>query len=277
MQASDWATALARSPLPCSRRLASASLTQVPAAPLPRHLVPVLLPALVELLVKLGLDSRVSLPPSLSKAFSLVESALKSARSSNDGNMCDKGEGLPSDWLSVVQQCFKQSVSSLAKSLEYALTCTGIVVDTYGVSGGARPVSTVLFPDRPNGNIENHEIEIDTGGDLSSGTIEDCLIKDLSDECDGATKRTWRGGRFRVLLFGDAKHGQRFVAGAIFSGFEGLAQMRTLSLPAMLMEGGGDVEQGLICILGQVYTLIANMALKTSLFICVGVINLESS
>lgn len=70
MKAKDWAKAVARAPLPCSRRLASTALTQAPAAPLPRHLAPALLPLMVKVLVKLGLDARVSLPPLLEKCFS---------------------------------------------------------------------------------------------------------------------------------------------------------------------------------------------------------------
>jgi len=83
---------------------------------------------------------------------------------------------------------------------------------------------------------------------FSSQKEDQCI--DTSSLLDSTHKPKWSGGKFHLLLLGGAKHGLRLFAGAIFLGFQGLIQMQTLSLPAMLMEGCGDMEQGLICLIG---------------------------
>jgi hypothetical protein len=264
VKAKDWASAIAHAPLPCSRRQASTSLTQVPAAPLPRHLVPTLLPILVELLVTLGCDARVSLPPSLSKALVLVELALKTVRSGNTLKGCNtcRVSGPPENWLTMVQTCFKQN-PTLAKALENGLTSAGIIVETYDASCSTRPVSTVLFPDKVINSSENCSVEMNgvgdnhTGDQTASSTTQVCINEPIDEV---TTKTNWQGGTFRILLLGDGKQGQNYVAGAFIHGFEGLAQMCTLSLPAILMEGGGDVEQGLIYIIGQFHERIQRIS-----------------
>nr|XP_024382462.1 uncharacterized protein LOC112285693 isoform X2 [Physcomitrium patens] len=257
VKAKDWAKAVARAPLPCSRRLASSSLTHVPATPLPRHLAPALLPILVELVVKLGLDARVSLPPLLAKAFYLTELAL-TAESNLQNTECsyfsNKGVILPEKWQTMVVDCFKDTTSGLGKALEYAFLDTGIMFDAYGAPHYSQPASTVRF--------ENAGIAADEGWVTSKNSRGPSNYEGLSssrrisndndlDEMDTAAQQKWPGCKFRVLLLGGAKQGQKLVAGAVISGFEGLAQTRTLSLPAMLMEGGGDMEQGLIYIIGE--------------------------
>jgi hypothetical protein len=89
------AATLAQVPVPCSGRFASASLNRVPDAPLPRHLVPVLLPALVEVIVNLGLDDQTYPPPALLKAFSLTQCVLKSVRGRTTMNSIEKQIGFP--------------------------------------------------------------------------------------------------------------------------------------------------------------------------------------
>lgn len=258
VKAKDWAKAVARAPLPCSRRLASTSLTQAPAAPLPRHLAPILLPVLVEVLVKLGLDARVSLPPLLDKSFSLVKAALIAASNINntDENFPDRVVNVPECWFTMVVKCFKETPSTLAKAMEDAFLDTGIMVDTYGAPRLSQPASTVHFISVGTGSdrsrVASKNLEETSG---NGGRIPPCMRQILSDdsldETEVALKQKWPGCKFRILLVGGAQQGQKFVAGAIISGFEGLAQIRTLSLPAMLMEGGGDMEQGLIYIIGQ--------------------------
>lgn len=258
VKAKDWAKAVARAPLPCSRRLASTSLTQAPAAPLPRHLAPILLPIIVDVLVKLGLDARVSLPPLLEKSFLLVKAALITASNINntDGNFPDKVLNLPECWSTMVVNCFKETPSTLAKAMEDAFLDTGIMVDTYGAPRLSQPASTVHFTGFAIGSdksrIASKNLEEPSG---NGGRIPTCMRQILSDdsldELEVTPKQKWPGCKFRIMLIGDAQQGQKFVAGAIINGFEGLAQIRTLSLPAMLMEGGGDVEQGLIYIIGQ--------------------------
>lgn len=259
VKAKDWAKAVARAPLPCSRRLASTSLTQVPAAPLPRHLAPTLLPILVEVLVKLGLDGRVSLPPLLAKAFSLVELALKAASSLHnmDNDLFNGGVDFPERWHSMVLDCFKET-PSLAKALEDAFLDTGIMVDTYGAPCLSPPSSIVQFGNdgtsTERSRVAFKSSKEPNGDDVRIPTcMRQILSDDYIDETDFVGKRKWPGCKFRILLLGGAQLGQKFVAGALINGFEGLAQTRTLSLPAMLMEGGGDVEQGLIYIIGPCF------------------------
>ena len=256
VKAKDWAKAVARAPLPCSRRLASTSLTQVPAAPLPRYLAPVLLPILVEVLVKLGLDSRVSLPPLLATAFSLVELALKATCNlrNTDKDIPKRGVDLPECWHTMVLNCFKET-PSLAKALEDAFLDTGVMVDTYGASRLAQSISTVHLgndgtsDDRSRVDFKSMKEPSDNEARIPT-CMRQLLSDDSLDETEFGVKQKWPGCRFRILLLGGAQQGQKFVAGALISGFEGLAQTRTLSLPAMLMEGGGDIEQGLIYIIG---------------------------
>jgi hypothetical protein len=257
VKAKDWAKAVARAPLPCSRRLASTSLTQVPAAPLPRHLAPALLPILVEVLDKLGLDARVSLPPLLAKAFSLVELALKAANNlrNTDKDLSNRGVNLPECWHTMALDCFKETPSSLAKAMEDAFLDTGIMVDTYGVPGLSQPASTVRFGNDGTGanrsRIAFKNSKEPGRNDVRIPTCMRQILGDVNlDETDFAVEQKWPGCKFRILLVGGAQQGQKFVAGALINGFEGLAQTRTLSLPAMLMEGGGEIEQGLIYIIG---------------------------
>jgi len=220
-------------------------------------LAPVLLPILVEVLVNLGLDARVSLPPLLEKSFSSVKAALRAASTTNnvDGNLSERVVNLPECWLSMVVECFKETPSTLAKAMEDAFLNTGIMVDTYGAPRLSQPASNVHFTSVGTGSDRSHvtskNLEDPSGNGGRPTCMRQILSDDSLDETEVELKQKWSGCKFRILLVGGAQQGQKFVAGAIINGFEGLAQIRTLSLPAMLMEGGGDVEQGLIYIIGQ--------------------------
>jgi hypothetical protein len=84
VRAADWRNALLAAAEPCSRRQGLSALSAAAARPMPRHLVPVLLPALARLLQVLH-SSGLPLPP---------EAACSAALAADKGN---RGRREPED------------------------------------------------------------------------------------------------------------------------------------------------------------------------------------
>lgn len=114
----DWATALEKVSPPCSWRSAKAAVNTVVCAPLPCHILPVLLWPMVELLVSLHLDDRVTLPPILDKVARLLEETLK----------CNLG----GSWIDHIDLFLRDTLPNssrkrLEQDLEKVFTVAGMV------------------------------------------------------------------------------------------------------------------------------------------------------
>eukprot|EP01018_Ginkgo_biloba_P015729 Gb_11471 [translate_table: standard] len=223
---SDWATAIAQAPPPCSRRAGSMVINDVIAVPLQRHMVPALLQPLVELLFSLYLDGRIVLPPILSKAAMLIQSIIRST--------LEEKCLLTTPCCSSL--CSMLSGSSVAKDIERSLSAVGLIYD------GIESLSSDCLVSSPCEDI--------------TGDVEDSDVKSDEAYSENMEKlKSWRtkgkGVGFRVLIAGDPKVGQKYLASCILHGFEGNVEIRKLNLSTMSQEGHGDIIQGLTHILGN--------------------------
>ncbi|KAH9311657.1 hypothetical protein KI387_026692, partial [Taxus chinensis] len=221
----DWAVALAQVPPPCSRRASSMAVNDVSAMPLQKHMVSSLLQPLVELLVSLYLDGRIALPPVLYKATRLIESIVTL-------DLQEKSSIIIPWWSSLKSLTVG---SRVAKDIAKNLSSIGLICE------GSEFISSDLVSILPDEDIAQN-IE-----DFSFKTVESHL-KDM--EKLNLLGNKGRGIGFRVLISGDPKSGQQYLASCILHGFEGYIEIRKLNLPTMLQEGHGDTIQGLTHILG---------------------------
>lgn len=219
---SDWAAALVQAPPPCSRRAASMAINDVSALPLQRHMVSALLQPLVELLVSLYQDGRIILPPVLSEAARLIESIARS-------NLEEKNP-LKQTWWSLLKSL--SPGSGVAKDIEKCLSSVGLIYD--GIAS-----SNSLFS-RGEENVRDTK---DYGVNSTEGHLKNMEKLKLWGN-------KGKGVGFRVLINGDPKAGQKYLASCIIRGFEGHVEIRKLNLSTMSQEGHGDIVQGLTHILG---------------------------
>lgn len=219
---SDWAAALVQAPPPCSRRAASMAINDVSASPLQRHMVSALLQPLVELLVSLNRDGRIVLPPALSEAARSIESIARS-------NLKEKSPFKHAWWSSLQSM---SPGSGIAKDIEKSLSSVGLISD--GIES-----SDFLF----SPGEENERDVKDYGFNSTEGHLKNMEKLKLWGN-------KGKGVGFRVLITGDPKAGQKYLASCIIHGFEGHVEIRKLNLSTMSQEGHGDIIQGLTHILG---------------------------
>ncbi|KAJ7535761.1 hypothetical protein O6H91_12G044900 [Diphasiastrum complanatum] len=238
VKAVDWAAALVKGSPPCSRRMANIAFSEVSVAPLPKHVVPVLLQPLVQILLCLDFDGRFLLPPVLTRTVCLAKVALRHA-SVKAVNSTD------SSLLSHLNEyCSKMSV---ARGLEHALIQGGLIADVHKVL----PTEECPLPTRnhPFGSCETTQKAAKSCELIDS--VSGCAIDLAEGEQFEPGKQKWKASKFRVLITGGFGHGQNLLASCLLHGFEGAAQLRLLSLHTMIQAGCGDAEQGIIHIVGE--------------------------
>ncbi|GLJ26574.1 hypothetical protein SUGI_0515190 [Cryptomeria japonica] len=222
---SDWAAALAQAPPPCSRRVSSMAVDDVSALPLQKHMVSTLLQPLVELLVSLYLDGRIALPPILWKACRLIQGIVTM-------DLQEKNHIIIPWWSSLKSLPVG---SKVARDIENSLSSVGLICD------GCESLSSDL-------------VSISLDEEITQNIEDSCLKTAENNFKDMQKLNVWgnkgRGIGFRVLICGDPKSGQKYLASCILHGFEGYVEIRKLSLATMFQEGHGDLIQGLTHILG---------------------------
>ncbi|KAJ0985985.1 hypothetical protein J5N97_004341 [Dioscorea zingiberensis] len=207
----DWIQALSFAPPPCSRREAGMAANDIVSSPLYGHLVPCLLRPLSHLLMLLGIDDHIWLPPSLSRASKSVKNLIFSS-------LQEKGisTGLwPSHLHHLIQEV------DVSKKIEKGLSQCGLLLDQSGIM-------TSYMADDYN-NIH------DEFGSCKS--MEKHLNK-------------WRNSSgFRALISGNPRSGQHHLASCLLHTFVGHIEIQKVNLATILQEGHGDIIRGLTHIL----------------------------
>ncbi|XP_059662679.1 uncharacterized protein LOC132308577 [Cornus florida] len=212
----DWLEALSVSPPPCSRREAGMAANDVVSSPLETHLVPCLLQPLSKLLISLYLDERLWLPPSLSKAVTLIKSVMIST--------LDKKKVESDHWWSHVHDLLQEA--SVAKEIESCLSRASIVIGEASYAG---------FDDLDAVTDANSSKVLQMGARTS-------LLRNISF---GQGKKLG----FRVLISGSPRSGQRYLASCLLHCFAGNVEIQKVDLATISQEGHGDPVQGLTQIL----------------------------
>ncbi|KAG9447775.1 hypothetical protein H6P81_013903 [Aristolochia fimbriata] len=221
----DWLAALAHAPPPCSRREVGASANDIVSSPLHPHLVPCLLPPIAHLLISLYLDERIWLPLSLSKAAKLLKDVTFSAL---------EQKKLPSlSWGSYL--CELMQEPAIANEAERILVVTGFLT---GMPSFSAPEA---LENGHNDDCENPNPVIckfnPKGFHLGRNPVR-----------KGAASLETKSG-FRMLVSGNRRCGQRYLAACLLHGFVGHVEVHKANLATISQEGRGDIIQGLTRIL----------------------------
>ncbi|XP_039119762.1 uncharacterized protein LOC120256063 [Dioscorea cayenensis subsp. rotundata] len=207
----DWIAALSFAPPPCSRREAGMAANDVVSSSLYGHLVPCLLEPLCHLLILLGIDDRIWLPPSLSRASKSVKNIIFSS-------LLEKGIST-NLWLSHLHHLIQEIDTS--KEIEKRLSLFGLLVDQSGI------MTSYTTDDYDN----NHD-EFGCGKPM-----EKYLSK-------------WHNtSGFRALIAGTPRSGQHHLASCLLHTFVGHIEIQKVNLATILQEGHGDIIRGLTQIL----------------------------
>ncbi|XP_050369450.1 uncharacterized protein LOC126787623 [Argentina anserina] len=218
----DWLEALTCSPPPCSRREVGIAANEVVCSPLPTQLIPCLLQPLSTMLVSLYLDERLWLPKSLRRAATMIESVVVSAL--NRKNM------LSDRWWSHIDVLLQEA--DVAKDIERKLLDVGILNGNTAVAD-----TEVCNYDDVDDGILNSEISVEHNG----GT-RPTLLQNRSDAS------TYKPG-FRILIAGNSRSGQRHLASCLLHCFVGNVEIQKVDLATVMLEGHGDIAQGITQIL----------------------------
>eukprot|EP00850_Spirogloea_muscicola_P015718 SM000123S25830 [mRNA] locus=s123:93745:101705:+ [translate_table: standard] len=238
----DWATALKDAPLPCSRRPALAVLDQVSVGPLPHHLFPAIGHGLVATLLGIYEKAPHHLPALVVEACSKIAGSQQ--REDRKGNMeiclVRAGVVLPS----------RLKLSSKTNLLsESSLFPEGL--------GKATQVSAVQVECRPEA--------VDTGSVYDVGTERDDDMwgkneihcnSSMHSPCTGEMQagslpKVMPSTGFHALISGSGCVGQHLVAAAVIQALDWNAPAHMLSIPTMVLEGGGEVALGLSNIIAE--------------------------
>ncbi|KAF8391293.1 hypothetical protein HHK36_023595 [Tetracentron sinense] len=217
----DLLEALACAPPPCSRREAGMAANEIVSSPLQTHLIPCLLQPLSLLLVSLYLYEGLWLPPILSKAAKVIKSVIISAL---------EKKKMPSRfWGSHVNDLIQEA--DVAREIERNLSHVGIVNGAFSFAG-----SDALKDDTDDDNENSEPCKVHHAGARTS------LLRNLSY----SSRKT---SRFRVLIAGSPRSGQRHLASCLLHGFVGNIEIQKVNLATISQEGRGDVVQGVTHIL----------------------------
>ncbi|KAF8413815.1 hypothetical protein HHK36_001808 [Tetracentron sinense] len=216
----DWLDALAYVPPPCSRREAGMAANVLVSSPLYTHLIPCLLQPLSLLLVSLYLYEHLWLPPSFSKAAKGIERVIISAL---------EKKNMPSHlWWSRVNDLIQEA--DIAREIERNLSVAGLVNGAFSFA-----VSDSLNDDTDDDNKFEPSKMHHAGARTN-------LLRNMS--------YSWgKTSRYRVLIAGSPRSGQRHLASCLLHGFVGNTEIQKVNLATILQEGRGDVVQGLTHIL----------------------------
>ncbi|KAF5728288.1 hypothetical protein HS088_TW21G00433 [Tripterygium wilfordii] len=218
VEESDWLEALSFSPPPCSRREAGIAAHDLVHYPLPAHLVPCLLQPFLNLLVFLHCNECLWLPPTLSKAATMVKSVIVSALDNRK---------MPSDhWWFHVDDLLKEA--DVAKEIEKRLSCLGMIIGEPGVIGSGGFITDF---------DEYDEFEHSTMAHSRTGLLQ----------CGNSASRKKLG--CRILVSGSPRSGQKHLASCILHCFAGNVEIQKVDLATVLQEGHGDAVQGITQIL----------------------------
>ncbi|KAL2331394.1 hypothetical protein Fmac_018975 [Flemingia macrophylla] len=212
----DWLEAFFASPLPCSRRDTGNAANDVVCSPLPIQLIPCLLQPLCTLLVHLYLDERLWLPPSISKAVTVIKDVMISA-------LDKKQKPLERWWLYMDD--FLQETNIVYK-LKRNLTCSGILSVENGVTGSY---------DTADGAIDNN---LKSVSPVRNHLGMPSSLFALTNESG-----------FRILISGNPRSGQRHVASCLLNCFIANIEIQKIDMATILQEGHGEVVQGIAEIL----------------------------
>ncbi|KAM5586143.1 hypothetical protein ABKV19_005176 [Rosa sericea] len=217
----DWLEALTCSPPPCSRREVGIAANEVVCSPLPTHLIPCLLQPLSTMLVSLYLDERLWLPTPLRRAATMIESVVVSAL--NRKNM------LSDRWWSHIDVLLQEA--DVAKDIERKLLHAGIL------HGDTALADSDVCNDDVDDGILNFEPSVKHHGGTRPSLLQNTLVAS-----------TYKPG-FRILIAGNPRSGQRHLASCLLHCFVGNVEIQKVDLATVLLEGHGDMAQGITQIL----------------------------
>lgn len=223
----DWLEALSCSPPPCSRREAGMAANGAFSSPLPSHLISCFLQPLSSLLVSLHLDERLQLPPIITKAATMIKSAIISVLNKKK---------MPTDsWWSHVDTFLKEA--DVAKEIEAKLSCSGILVGDASFDGSD-----------PLSNDSKDESETFEFPEVHYDGLRSSLLQNISS---ASSKKSG----IRILIAGSHRSGQRHFASCLLHCFIGNVEVQKVDLATISQEGHGDVLQGLTQILNKCASL----------------------
>nr|XP_011462057.1 PREDICTED: uncharacterized protein LOC105350813 [Fragaria vesca subsp. vesca] len=217
----DWLEALTCSPPPCSRREVGIAANEVVCSPLPTHLIPCLLQPLSTMLVSLYLDERLWLPKPLKRAATMIESVVVSAL--NRKNM------LSDRWWSHIDVLLEEA--DVAKEIERKLLHAGILQGDTAVAD-----TDVCNDDDVDNGILNSELSVKHHGGTRPSLLQNTFAS------------TYKPG-FRILIAGNPRSGQKHLASCLLHCFAGNVEIQKVDLATVLLEGHGDIAQGITQIL----------------------------
>lgn len=209
----DWLEAISSAPPPCSRREAGMAANDVISSPLKTHLIPFLLQPLSMLLVSLYVDERLILPSPVSRAGKMIKDVVVTRLNEKK---------IPSDqWWCYAQELIQEP--DVMTELEGKLPSTGLLVGETGFS--------------LNNHVDDEDSYWKFEGFQMTGFQRNIIN----------VSRTKLG--FRVLIGGNPRCGQRYLASCILHCYAGNVEIRKVDLATILQEGYGDLEQGVARVL----------------------------
>lgn len=219
----DWLEALSCCPPPCSRREAGVAANNLVACPLPSHLIPCLLRPLCNLLVILAHDERLCLPPAVSRAASLVKTAILSVLGSRKLSK--------DDWCSYIDDFLREP--EILKEIERRLLHIGALI----------------------GEPSFHSCDICPDDFSEEGAKVETPLRKNTGDCKSLAKSTSyvtsEKTGFRMLIAGNPRSGQRHLASCLLNCFVGDIELHKVDLATISQEGRGDMEQGMNQILSK--------------------------
>eukprot|EP00850_Spirogloea_muscicola_P023126 SM000331S12522 [mRNA] locus=s331:72955:81881:- [translate_table: standard] len=240
IRAEDWATALNDAPLPCSRRPALAVLDQVSVGPLPQHLFPAIGHGLVATLLGIYEKAPHHLPTLVVEACSKIAGSQQ--REDIEGNMetclVKAGVVLPSRLKLSSKTTLLSEPSLFPEGLDKATQVSAVQDECRPEAEDAGSVYHVVTEGNGWGEYETHcdySMHSPCTGGLQAGSLPNVMPST----------------GFHALISGSGCIGQHLVAAAVIQALDWNAPAHMLSIPTMVLEGGGEVALGLSNIIAE--------------------------
>jgi hypothetical protein len=235
----DWAAALAAAGPPASKREMSSLAGLNPAAPLPVPLLPLLLPALARVVLLLhrwlllGQSHAQQLADAAAAAVMLGSGAAAGGARSSATAAAAGSTG------STAAAVAGSTGGTNCSQLEDLLVQLGTVEQLQAVQPG-----DVSVPSEATSSAAAAEAAAN-----SSRSVQTNNVGRTAASSSTSSSMVHASGCRCLLLSGHGAAGQPEVAAAVLQllGAASAAAVHSLSLPAMLLAGDGDVSRGLVC------------------------------